>query len=187
MEPQCSAPNGSKATHLLSIDVEEYFHVQAAAEGGMSSREWASWPRRLGPCVERILQLLANHETKATFFVLGWVAQDQPEIVRRIASCGHEIASHGMTHTMIGRLGPGEFRRELLVSRKLLEDLSGGAVIGFRAPTFSITHRTAWALDALVEAGYRYDSSVFPVHHDRYGVPEAPRWAHLAVGPAANT
>ena len=168
---------------MLSFDVEEYFQVEAAAEGGVGPEQWANLPGRLDASVATILELLAAHATRATFFVLGWVARHEAEIVRRIAAAGHEIASHGMTHAMLGRLSPEEFGAELRDSRAILEDLSGEPVIGFRAPTFSITRRTGWALDVLAEAGYRYDSSIFPVHHDRYGVPGAPRWPHVAAGP----
>jgi len=170
-------------THLLSFDVEEYFQVEAAASR-IGPGDWDSYPRRLAPCVDRILELLAEHHARATFFVLGWVARHEPEVVRRIAGSGHEIASHGMSHRMICRLTRAELRRELVESRELLEDISGRPVVGYRAPTFSITRKTAWAIDVLAECGYQYDTSVFPVHHDRYGVPEAPRWPHLAVGPS---
>lgn len=169
--------------HLLSIDVEEYFQVEAVA-GTIGPGRWDQWPRRLPEAVDRALALLSRHEVRATFFILGWVATEQPEVVRLIAEAGHEIASHGMTHAMLGRLGPEAFRRELEDSRSLLEDLGGRAVLGFRAPTFSITHQTAWAIDVLSETGYRYDSSVFPVRHDRYGVPEAPPGPHVAIGAA---
>ena len=170
--------------HLLSFDVEEYFQVEAAARSGVRREDWQGFATRLGPSVDRVLQALAEHQASATFFVLGWVAQHEPDVVRRIAAAGHEIASHGMEHRMLQRLAPDEFRQDLLDSRSMLEDLSGQPVIGYRAPTFSITHETAWALDVLAETGYRYDSSVFPIHHDRYGVPDAPRGIHRAIGPA---
>ena len=170
--------------HLLSFDVEEYFQVEAAARSGVRREDWQGFATRLSPSVDRVLQALADHQASATFFVLGWVAQHEPAVVRRIADAGHEIASHGMEHRMLQHLTPDQFRRELLDSRRMLEDLSGRPVIGYRAPTFSITHETAWALDVLAETGYRYDSSVFPIHHDRYGVPDAPRGIHRAVGPA---
>ncbi|MHC4985289.1 MAG: XrtA system polysaccharide deacetylase [Planctomycetota bacterium] len=185
------APSGprpmTQATHILSIDVEEYFHVQAAAEGGLSIDDWPSCERRLDASVDRILQLLAAHGATATFFVLGWVAEHEPKIVRRIAAAGHEIASHGMTHRMLGELTVERFRSELRDSRRLLEDLSGRAVVGYRAPTFSVTNQTSWALDVLAEEGLAYDSSIFPVRHDRYGIVGAPRGPHQAVGPAGGT
>lgn len=167
--------------HMLSFDVEEYFQVEAASACGIGPADWHAWEQRVAGAVERILQLLCDHAATATFFVLGWVARHQPDVVRGIARAGCEVASHGMTHTMLGRLQPPQLRRELLDSRTLLEDLAGQGVVGYRAPTFSVTHRTAWALDVLAEAGFEYDSSVFPVHHDRYGVPDAPSQTHWAV------
>jgi polysaccharide deacetylase family protein (PEP-CTERM system associated) len=172
---------------MLSFDVEEYFQVEAAARSGVGAAQWGSFEQRLGPPVERVLELLDEHRTSATFFVLGWVAAHEGGVVRRIAAAGHEIASHGMTHAMLQRLSPEAFRTELRDSRRLLEDVAGRRVVGYRAPTFSITHRTAWAFDVLAEAGYLYDSSVFPIRHDRYGVPDAPPWTHLAVGPRGGT
>ncbi len=171
-----------EVSHMLSFDVEEYFQVEAAARG-ISPDQWNSFEKRLAPSVSRILQLLSDNNASATFFVLGWVVRHERNVVRMIADAGHEIASHGMTHDMLGRVTPEQFRRELLDSRCLLEDVSGSPVVGFRAPTFSITHETAWAIDVLAEAGYKYDSSIFPIRHDRYGVPDAPRFVHRAVGP----
>ncbi len=165
--------------HLMTIDVEEYFQVESAA-ASIGPDAWHNWPSRIQPSVERILALLERHQTKATFFVLGWVANQHPYLVRAIAQAGHEVASHGMSHAMITRLSPQQFRGEILDSRKMLQDISGQEVIGYRAPTFSIMHQTAWALDELVLAGYKYDSSVFTVRHDRYGVPEAPPGPHMA-------
>ena len=170
-------------SHLLSFDVEEYFQVEAAARSGVTPQDWPAYPRRLAPAVDRLLQALADHGVSATFFVLGWVGREEPAIVRRIAEAGHEVASHGMTHRMLRHLTPEAFRQDLRESRHLLEDLAGRPVRGYRAPTFSITHRTAWALDVLAEKGYEYDSSVFPIRHDRYGVPDAPTIPHHARGP----
>ena len=172
----------SRPRHMLSFDVEEYFQVEAAAVR-LPAKEWDQWPNRLEPAVRQVLNLLAEHRATATFFILGWVAEHQPQIVRKIACAGHEIASHGISHRMLHGMTPREFRGELTDSRSRLEDLGGQPVIGFRAPTFSVTTRTSWALDVLAETGFRYDSSVFPVRHDRYGVPGAPRWAHWARGP----
>lgn len=172
----------SRPGHMLSFDVEEYFQVEAAA-ARLPAKEWELWPDRLAPAVDQILELLDEYRAKATFFVLGWVAEHQPEIVRRIACAGHEIASHGVSHRMLHGMTPQEFRGELTDSRSRLEDLGGRPVVGFRAPTFSVTTRTSWALDVLAEMGFLYDSSIFPIRHDRYGVPGAPRWAHWARGP----
>jgi polysaccharide deacetylase family protein (PEP-CTERM system associated) len=167
---------------MLSFDVEEYFQVEAAASA-VSRDEWETLPRRLPASVDFILEMLAARRTTATFFILAWVAERDRQLVRRIAEAGHEIASHGTDHRMIGRLSRAEFSRGLADSRRILEDIAGRPVLGYRAPTFSVTHDTAWAIDVLAEAGYAYDSSVFPVRHDRYGVPDAPRFAHRAVGP----
>ena len=182
---ESSAPR--RVVHMLSFDVEEYFQVEAAAEAGLSPDQWSSFPKRLPPAVDCILELLADAKVSATFFVLGWVARHEPEIVRTIAAAGHEIASHGTTHTMLTRLTPQQFRRELTDSRHLLQDISSQPIIGYRAATFSILRQTAWAFDVLAEEGYIYDSSVYPVSHDRYGIPDAPRHIHRAVGPAGRS
>jgi len=181
-KPKARGTAPTEAVHLLSFDVEEYFQVQAAA-GRLPPERWGDWPMRLAAPVDRILDLLADRSVTATFFVLGWVARHERPVVRRIADAGHEIACHGMTHRMIGRLSRDEFAAEVSEARRILEDIAGRAVIGFRAPTFSITRETAWALDALAEAGFAYDASVFPIRHDRYGVPGAPAGPHRAVGP----
>jgi polysaccharide deacetylase family protein (PEP-CTERM system associated) len=187
MSSTAHGPSASAlAAHMLSFDVEEYFQVEAAARA-VSRDRWDELPPRLPAAVDRVLELLASHRVVATFFVLGWVAEHQPPLVRRIADAGHEIASHGTDHRMIGRLTPEEFRRTLIDSRRLLEDITGRPVLGYRAPTFSLTRASAWAIDLLAEAGYAYDSSVFPVRHDRYGVPDAPRFAHRAVGPGGGS
>ncbi len=168
---------------MLSFDVEEYFQVEAAA-AGIDGREWDSFEKRLSPCVERILELLARFETTGTFFILGWVAIHERAVVRRIVEAGHEIASHGMKHRMIGTLTPEEFRQDVQASKKILEDISGKPILGYRAPTFSVTRRTLWALDILAQTGFQYDSSIYPIRHDRYGIPDAPRFIHTAEGSA---
>ena len=173
---------GVKCDHVLSFDVEEYFQVEAAA-GTVRPENWPEFDTRIEQAVDEILEILADSAASATFFCLGWVAGRHGEMIKRIADAGHEIASHGMSHQMINHMTPQQFAGELADSRKMLEDLSGEPVVGYRAPTFSITQKTAWAIDSLVDAGFEYDSSVFPIRHDRYGVPDAPRWAHWAVGP----
>lgn len=158
--------------NAVSFDVEEYFHAlnfrQAAA--GMKEKPKS----RVERGVDAILDILARCSTRATFFILGKVAEKHPALIRRIADLGHEIASHGVSHKTAMELGPDGFLDEALTSRKMLEEVTGRPVIGFRASTFSITKKTLWALDALCEAGYRYDSSIFPVYHDRYGIPTFP-------------
>lgn len=183
LPPDNASRSPGGPVRLLSFDLEEYFQVEAAA-GAVAPGQWDSFAQRMPAVVERILERLASRGSTATFFVLGWVALRQGDLIRRIAHAGHEIASHGMAHTMIHRMTPRQFRDDVSESRQRLEDLSGQAVLGYRAPTFSITRATAWALDVLVEAGFAYDSSVFPIRHDRYGVPDAPRFAHWAIGPA---
>ena len=172
----------SQGYHLLSFDVEEYFQVEAAA-GVYNPGQWDSIPKRVTSAVDTILQLLAAYQTKATFFILGWIARRDRRLVRHIAEQGHEIASHGMSHRMLNGMTPQEFKQELIESRNVLEDISQQPVLGFRAPTFSLTRSTAWAIEVLAEAGYAYDSSIFPIRHDRYGVPDAPTAPHIAVGP----
>lgn len=159
--------------HALSFDVEEYFHALnfrsvAEAAGG-------ALPSRVEEATARVLEILARAGVRATFFFLGAVARAHPRLVRTVASEGHEIASHGMSHRTVMELGQERFREEVLESRRLLEDLGGRPVLGFRASTFSVTQRTLWALEVIEDAGYRYDSSIFPVHHDRYGIPRFPR------------
>lgn len=157
----------------MSVDVEEYFQVQAFA-GRVSRADWNRWPSRVEANTERLLDLLEVAGARGTFFVLGCVAEKHPGIVRRIVAAGHEIGSHGMTHKMLTELTPDEMREEARDSRRLLEDLSGSRVEGYRAPSYTISHHTRWALDILVETGYTYDSSIFPIRGRRYGYPDGP-------------
>jgi polysaccharide deacetylase family protein (PEP-CTERM system associated) len=158
-------PSGSHprpmAVHHFTVDVEEYFHANAL-EPYAPRGEWDSFPSRVEPGTHAILDLLAERGVHGTFFVLGWVARRHPALLRRIAAEGHEIASHGWGHRRVTELTPEQFRRSVRDSRAELESLSGCAVAGYRAPSFSIVPRTEWALDVLVEEGYRYDSSIFP-------------------------
>lgn len=157
----------------LSVDVEDYFQVQAFA-ARIPREDWPSFPSRVERNVDRLLDLFEETGAKATFFVLGWIARRHPELVQRIARRGHEVASHGMTHRMISELTPAEFRVEAVDSRILLEDLAGSPVIGFRAPSYSVNRATLWALEVLRDSGYAYDSSVYPIRRRRYGYPEGP-------------
>ena len=159
---------GVRVVHGLSFDVEEAFH--ALNMWGVTPPEtWASLPARSEQVVDRILALLAEHDTRATFFVLGLVAERSPRVVDRIVAAGHELASHGYSHRMAGDLGPEGFEQDVRRARALLQDRSGRDVAGFRASTFSIGRGTRWALQRLACAGHGWDSSVFPVRHDRYG------------------
>ena len=162
----------SSILNAFSVDVEDYFQVAALA----SAIPRESWPHRESR-VERntqvLLDLLAERGIHGTFFVLGWIAERHPGLVKRIAAAGHEVASHGFSHQLIYAQSPAEFRDETARSKHLLEDLIGAAVIGYRAASFSITSRSLWALDSLIDLGFRYDSSIFPIRHDRYGIPGA--------------
>ena len=142
---------------------------------------------RMETTTRRLLDILAKAETRATFFVVGDIARTAPALVRAIHAGGHEVGSHGWKHVRVDRFSPASFRDDARNSKDALEQVTGAPVVGFRAPTFSITRRTAWAIDVLAECGYEYDSSIFPVHHDRYGVPDAPRGPFHVVGPRART
>ncbi len=163
-----------RVTNGLSFDVEEYFHALNLRSVAPEAT-WDRQERRVAATTRGLLEQLARHGVGATFFVLGWVARRDPDLVREIAAAGHEIASHGMSHQMAHELGPERFRAEARESKALLEDATGSEVRGFRASTFSIMESTRWAFEILVEEGYAYDSSVFPVRHDRYGYPDFAR------------
>lgn len=163
--------------NALTFDVEEYFHAEVFA-GVVRPEEWPSLESRVVGATERILALLAETGTAATFFVLGWVADRHPKLVRAIQAQGHEVACHGYGHQMITRLDRGEFAHDVRRAKATLEDTTGQEVIGYRAPTFSVIRETLWSLEVLADAGFRYDSSIFPIVHDRYGIPDAPRFPH---------
>lgn len=158
--------------NAMSIDVEDYFQVAALAPS-IDRSSWSSREYRAEANTDRALELLARHEVKATFFVLGWIAEKSPGLVRRIVAAGHEVASHGQSHRDVYSQSPAEFAEETRRSKETLETISGQAVLGYRAASFSITSRSLWALDTLIELGFQYDSSVFPIVHDRYGIPGA--------------
>jgi polysaccharide deacetylase family protein (PEP-CTERM system associated) len=162
---------------LLSIDVEDYFQVEAFA-GGISRSDWPQFRLRVRRNTERILDLLAEFNQAATFFVLGWVAEREPALVRDIAAAGHELGCHSHFHRRVFTLTPAEFREDLRRARQSIEDAGGQPVSGYRAPTFSIRADSLWALEIMAEEGLVYDSSIFPIHHDLYGMPDAPRFIH---------
>ena len=164
--------------HVLSFDVEEHFQVLAFWSDARR-QQWDRLESRVEQNTLRLAELLARFETKATFFILGWVAERHPGLVKELAKQGHEIASHGYGHELITNQTDSEFRDDVRRSKCILEDLMGERVFGYRAPSFSITARTQWALPILVEEGYLYDSSIFPVRHDRYGMPGANPWCHI--------
>ena len=161
----------------MSVDVEDWFQVQAFASV-IDRGTWDSIPRRVEANMDRILGGFAQTGTRATFFTLGWIAERHPALVRRIVAEGHALASHGPGHQLVHDLTPAQFRDDLLRAKALLEDAGGVPVIGYRAPTFSIGPRNPWAFDVLEETGHRYSSSVYPVKHDLYGVPDAPRFPY---------
>ena len=169
--------NNPQVINAMSVDVEEYFHA-SALERVAPRVQWETLPTRVVPTTRTLLHLFASRQVRATFFVLGWVADRYPDLVRDIAAGGHEIASHGYWHQIVYSLTPDEFRKDVRRSKDVLEQLAGVPVTGYRAPSFSITRKSLWALDVLVEEGYRYDASIFPVRHDRYGIPDAPRHSY---------
>lgn len=159
--------------NALTIDVEDYFHVAALSEA-VKRDDWPSMEYRVEGNTDRLLELFSSHGIKATFFILGWVAERSPALVRRIQNAGHEIASHGYSHRLVYDQTPEVFREETRRSKKILEDITGHGVNGYRAASYSITSKSRWALDILCEEGFTWDSSIFPVHHDRYGMPGTP-------------
>ncbi len=166
--------------NALSVDVEDWFQV-GAFENTIKRGDWEGLPQRVEINTDACLALFEEAGVKATFFILGWVAERHPALIRRIAEAGHEIASHGYGHERVFTLSPAEFAENIARTRVLLEDASGQAVTGYRAPSFSIDARTPWAHQELARAGYVYSSSVAPVRHDHYGWPEAPRFAFKPV------
>jgi polysaccharide deacetylase family protein (PEP-CTERM system associated) len=172
--------------NAFTIDVEDYFHV-AALSSAIPRETWSSRDLRVEANTERLLEMLAERGIHGTFFVLGWVAERAPALVRRIAAAGHEIACHGYSHKLIYTQSPAEFREETLRAQKCLEDTWGRPVLGYRAASFSITRQSLWALDVLIDCGFRYDSSIFPIHHDLYGIPGSTAEPHLLTAPSGRT
>jgi polysaccharide deacetylase family protein (PEP-CTERM system associated) len=166
-----------KIRNALTVDVEEYFHAQTFA-GVVGPADWGRLPSRVVPSTRALLDALEGFGVRATFFVLGWVAGRQPHLVREIARRGHELACHGHLHRPIYAMQPEGFRTDVQRAKAAIEDAAGVAVSGYRAPTFSLVRDTWWALEILADEGFRYDSSIFPIHHDRYGIPDAPRFPH---------
>ena len=167
--------------NALTIDVEDYYHV-TGFESVIPRTDWDGYESRVERNTNRLLDLLDTSQTRATFFVLGWVAERQPRLVRSIHARGHEVASHGYAHQRVYTQSPVQFRQETQRSLRLLEDIIGARVHGYRAASYSITQASLWALDILGEEGFIYDSSIFPIHHDRYGIPGYPRFSHVLDG-----
>lgn len=171
--------------HCLTFDIEEHFQV-SRFDSPIRRRHWGSFESRVARNTCKVLELLARHQTKATFFVLAWVAERHPGLIKQIAECGHEIASHGYGHELVTAQTPELFRADIKKAKQILEDLTGSPIQGYRAPGFTITRETLWALPILAEEGHTYDSSVVPIRHDHCGLPGADPWHHLrqtASGP----
>jgi polysaccharide deacetylase family protein (PEP-CTERM system associated) len=180
--PGLQAESEPASKVILSFDVEEHDRIEAAAGLAIDSAQKAHYRARLEPSTLWVLDRLAESRIRATFFIVGEIALHNPELIRRIARAGHEVASHSFGHCRVHRLDPASFREDVMRSKAALEDLTGAPVVGYRAPTFSVTRETAWAVDVLAELGMLYDSSIYPVRHDRYGVPAAPRAPFLVRG-----
>lgn len=169
--------------NVLTVDVEDYYQV-SAFEACVCREAWGQYESRVERNTYRVLDILDRYHSKATFFVLGWVSERHPSLTREIDRRGHEIASHGYAHQRIYTQTPAQFREETRRSKKLLEDLIGQPVSGYRAASYSITAKSLWAIDILIEEGFLYDSSIFPIWHDRYGIPDAQRFFHILAGEA---
>jgi polysaccharide deacetylase family protein (PEP-CTERM system associated) len=168
--------------NILSFDVEEHWRIEAAGKLAFAPERRDYYAARVSPTTRWLLEQLERHERKATFFLVGLLAQNDPQLVRDIHRAGHEVASHGWDHQRIHHFTPEQFRDDVTRCKDVLEQITGAAVVGYRAPTFSVVRQTGWAIDVLTEVGYRYDSSIYPVRHDRYGIPDAPRGPFLARG-----
>jgi polysaccharide deacetylase family protein (PEP-CTERM system associated) len=175
-------PDRGSPPVVFSFDVEEHHRIEAAAGLDVAPELQERYRGRMGPATGWILERLAEFGHRATFFIVGQIARTDPGLIRAIHEAGHEVASHGWEHRRIHVMNPASFREDLSASKDALEQLTGAPVVGFRAPTFSLVRQTAWALDVLAELGFLYDSSIYPVRHDRYGVPDAPRGPFLAQG-----
>ncbi|MDX2507683.1 MAG: DUF3473 domain-containing protein [Gammaproteobacteria bacterium] len=172
--------------NALTVDVEDYFQVSAFANS-ISQKEWGNHPLRVENNTHKLLELFDEYQVKVTFFILGWVAERKKDLVLEIASRGHEIACHGYSHQLVYNQSPDVFREETVRAKSILEDLIQQPVRGYRAASYSITEKSQWALDILVECGFVYDSSIFPVRHDRYGMPNTPEHPYRMKTPAGNS
>jgi polysaccharide deacetylase family protein (PEP-CTERM system associated) len=181
--PLLPSPQSPRILNALTIDVEDYFQV-SGFEACVSRDDWHQYPSRVVANTHKILDILDSASVRATFFMLGWVAQKHPALVRSIQSAGHEIGCHSYWHRLIYTQCPDDFRSDLRRARDVLEDITGEPIIAYRAPSFSITQRSLWALDILIEEGFRFDSSIYPTHHDRYGIAGAPTRPYQIVRPA---
>jgi len=176
----------NEVLNAFTVDVEDYYQV-SAFEKDLSRDKWDAMPSRVSQNTEAVLQLLDDQGVKGTFFVLGMVAEKHKRLVEQIAVEGHEVACHGYSHKLIYKQDIGEFREETLKAKSILEDIVQKPVLGYRAASYSITNKSLWALDVLVDAGFTYDSSIFPVYHDRYGIPDCAELPHVITSPSGGT
>ena len=167
-------PRVRPVVNAMSVDVEDYFHV-SVFDGIVPRSSWDAMQSRVCQNTQRLLDIFDEYSVQSTFFVLGWVADRHPDLVRAILQRGHEIASHGYAHRLVYDQTPNAFRQDVQRAKRTIEDAGGVAVCGYRAPSYSITPRSLWALDILIEEGHSYDASIFPIRHDRYGIPVSPR------------
>ncbi len=167
---------GAGNVNAMTVDVEDYFQV-SAFEKCIPRADWDRWPQRVERNTERVLELFDANDVKATFFVLGWVAERFPQLIRRIVECGHEVANHGYGHERLTSMTREQFRADISRAKGILEGITGHRVLGYRAPSYSVGLDNLWAHEELRTAGYRYSSSIVPIHHDLYGIPHAPRFA----------
>jgi len=171
----------SKISNYLTIDIEDYYQV-SAFEPIVGLAKWDQYPSRVEKNTRRILQALERHNVKATFFVLGWIGEKNPHLIKEIMEKGHRIGCHSYEHRLVYNLSPKEFKQDTHRAKDILEQITGKRVRGYRAPSYSITRRSLWAFDILENLGFEFSSSVFPVHHDRYGIPDAPRFKYKVPG-----
>ena len=174
---------GGTLDGTFTVDVEDYFHVSAFASH-IKPEDWPSYDCRVERSTKTVLDIADETQTKGTFFILGWVAERYPELVRQIQAAGHEIGCHSQWHQLVYELGPERFRADLIESRDILQDITGQAIKLYRSPSFSITNESLWALEILIEEGFDTDSSIYPIRHDRYGIPTAPASPHVIHTPS---
>lgn len=175
-----SSRKQSAVTNALTVDVEDYFHV-SAFESHIDKRRWDEFPQRVEANMHRILDLFNEFDIRATFFTLGWVAERYPLMIQRIVKEGHELACHGYQHVRVTEQTRAEFRQDIRQAKQILEDIAGQSVIGYRAASYSINKNNLWAHDELLQEGFRYSSSIYPVKHDLYGIPDAPRFSYTPL------
>jgi polysaccharide deacetylase family protein (PEP-CTERM system associated) len=172
------ATDSARTPNAMTVDVEDYYQVEAFSHQ-VSLSDWPNHEGRVERNVERLLRLLADHDVHGTFFTLGWIAERYPGLIKRIVDAGHELASHGYDHTRVDRQSQDDFRLDARKTKQMLEDLGGVEVRGYRAASFSVSDKTPWVFEILADEGYRYSSSIYPIRHDLYGMPSAPRFAYV--------